>query len=338
MLSVYSRYCRLHVDDMEMRQKYFQEVLRLHQSHDDVERFWVDLIQIEKTFTHYTRFTFIDEISSKYWEAVTEAYDAYSEWWEKEMEEDTSVYSMRLMNIFESKTKLHSYLNSMETRETKDTKVYLNDMLSSVETKMIQPNFNDFKYQNFSLCPFIMRHISKSTKLNQKLQKTCKYFYAHTRTAYCYKLTVLHIPDSLLIESDNIQQNMLLARCKNESLFIATSVTDINALDWNTLNSKYLTKPTGLKNLIITNTLHIVNPMNPQCFSQLFRSVLKLQMKYLMLVTQSLTLKEIQLLNQECKLISVRLIEVEIWNESNDLISIEEVIHNFPTVSRIVIL
>ena len=67
LLNVYSRYCRLFVNDQNIRKEYFLKIKQLDESSTmDVIKWWIDYIGIEKHFgSHETALELINMVKSK---------------------------------------------------------------------------------------------------------------------------------------------------------------------------------------------------------------------------------------------------------------------------------
>uniref|UniRef100_A0A914PLY7 Uncharacterized protein n=1 Tax=Panagrolaimus davidi TaxID=227884 RepID=A0A914PLY7_9BILA len=90
-----------------------------------------------------------------------------------------------------------------------------------------------------------------------------------------------------------------------------------------------------LRNTIIASNLDICNSTNRNCFTHLWS--LKnndIEIRYLNLSFQDLTLNEIILINQKCKLISVKFTKVNIFESdcNGSFCAIEDVIACFSTL------
>ena len=325
MLTIYSRYCRLFVDDLEMRKKYFHAILNLHQLGNDVMPFWVDVAKIEKHYemdctltTSLMKTIYIDPAMSQITQTCNEQLKLYFDYRQSinkcEKMEAGEFWFMQeqFSDIQKFKTPIFDqYFSAQSDDEVEYTQMDV-ELPPNSSSLVVRRDFGNPKKQKFAFCPTIIQHIFNSFPITYKLQKTCKHFFAFNQKVLCYSLVINNTDDDAGI------------RITANSMQLTSA----------SINEHLNNDPNFLTNFIITSTLHIDNPLNRQCFSTILWRRCLFQTKYLKLKNQDLTLKEIQMLNECCKLVTVRLIDVNIF-EIDNLVSVEAVVASFPNAKNL---
>ena len=165
MLDVYSRYCRLCFDDLEMRNKYREEIDRIKALEIDVKKWEVDSVKLEMDFGSTESAL---ALMKRYFGAlvVEDQFEAAL----KEME--SKVDTQRDLKIFDFRSKF-------EIRLQKRTSKKVAFQISSSQ---------NFAFQ-LSLLYYILKN--SNSRMLQKLYGATKWFYAFMKTPVCRRLEIL---------------------------------------------------------------------------------------------------------------------------------------------------
>ena len=291
LLNVYSRYCRLFVSDQQMREEYLAQIRR-SEATLNVTKWWIDYIGIEKHFGSI--------------EAA------------QNLIEDVKAKNSTLRTSEDSKVIHQLSLSAVDVPRTSfsNVKVVHHDEVADKNFNF-KKNMNGFRHfrvfphqlqdQSFAFPKPLQNYIfdSANNKLKHTLIQTCKYLNYRENQIFCHNLSISY---ASCMRQDYRQQS----RCLRPSYL---SVTKLN-------------------NYCVTNTLEI-NPHSfggqPKDYTHIFSKIVRIikwDIKFICLVEQTLTLKELNLL--PCHQIKIAtLMDVEIYGDNGKLRA-EDLICLFP--------
>ena len=290
LLNVYSRYCRLFVSDQQMREEYLAQI-RESEAALNVTKWWIDYIGIEKHFGSIEAAqNLINDVKSKSSTLRTS--------------EDSDLIQNLSLSAVDIPRTSFSNVKVVHHDEQADRHSYFLKNMNGYKRFRVLPH--QIQGQSFALPKPLQNYIfdSANSKLKHTLIQTCKYLNYRENQVFCHNLSI-----SYAGSREYRQQSLCL-------------------------HPAFLTLATKLNNLCVTNTLEI-NPrrfnghqQNYRCiFSKIIR-IIKFDIKFICLVEQTMTLKEINLLPcHQIKIVSLR--DVKIYGD-NGAMRPEDLICLFP--------
>ena len=317
MLSVYSRYCRLFIDDVEMLSEYEAELVKQSPSGENVAHWWLDIADMERHFGDFRdgrRVMMKAMRSSVQDQRIVNTFF----WFQKQLGLEECVLQLNRDWCLTKFPMLDLDLSQMPEEFEFDLNRPLIEFdypdcergdfhYEKGNGELLQSEVEGLKGQSFPLRASLIYYIHKraNKSLLFKLIQTCKYFFFRDMPLLCHKLKVT---------SD----------ASDEQTFISQSLT--------TGFRAFLNR--HFNNFTVTQNLNIIHNSDETICSQILPKI-NLNIECLCLHFQRLTFTEFEIFAKQ-RLIICTLYDVRIQRDSGTFLDLADVIEYLPTVERFV--
>ena len=240
LLNLYSRYCRLFIDEVKMRREYEAELEEQSKRQRNVSKWWIDLSQIERHFgeNHESRRILLCSLNCQQLHfPLDRTLVVYSSWCTQH-HDDTELREL-LQNFDLQTIEITEKLNTVVNRPIEFC--YKNEFNFTDQPKQLSLRITKYPAsQSFNLRWPLILYIYKNSRntILFKLIQTCKYFFFREKPLLCHNLRVMvtriteptYVSGSLYLTKENLDFHGLNGMTVTNSLTIDCSFPPNNLL------------------------------------------------------------------------------------------------------------